>query len=282
MKPCALLLGSIGFFCAGLFGAGGMASLGLSPQVHLAIVVLVVVARRVLCFLRKTISRLPRGLSWGGRRPRRGSLVRAWRSWCSSPSPCPAMLMEGAQSRLVGPIYMAHGVVFGPVHSLAGICRHLLLRFSFPSGLRQRFIADAIVEKHSPAVVARILLCVLAAGACAGLLLAGGQRLRWSAFAFIGAGTSVIFPLGHLGGGATHGQGLGDQCGGDLPAVLRRFSLVGPAGARIGLPKIGGIRWIYGLGAPLVALSFLAAGVLGGKTTPARTPKSDQVVVVTL
>ena len=68
-----------------------------------------------------------------------------------------AMLMEGA-SHDWSAIYMRTVFSAGPF--LAGIA---VACFAF-SQAATRFFADAFVDKHSPAAVARILLCVLAAG----------------------------------------------------------------------------------------------------------------------
>jgi len=55
----------------------------------------------------------------------------------------------------------------------------------------------------------------------------------------------------------------------------------------VGPPMLGlvsqdwGVRWVYGIGAPLVALSFLATGILGRKR-PRENSESDQAAIVAL
>ena len=258
---------SIGFFCAGLFGAG-MASLGLSPQVHLAIVVLVVVAG-VFVFLRNYQPSPSRTFVGAGAAPRfaRPSLAILVLVAVT----LSAMLMEGA-SHDWSAIYMRTVFSAGPF--LAGIA---VACFAFSQGAT-RFFADAFVEKHSPAAVARILLCVLAAG-LALVFFSPAPAASLIGFAFIGAGTSVIFPLA-----ISAAARRTDKASVINVAAISQLSF---AAFLVGPPVLGlvsqdwGIRWVYGIGAPLVALSFLAAGVLGGKQ-PRENSQSDQAAVVTL
>ena len=258
---------SIGFFCAGLFGAG-MASLGLSPQVHLAIVVLIAVAG-VLVFLRNYQPAPSRTFAGTGATPRfaRPSLAILVLVAVT----LSAMLMEGA-SHDWSAIYMRTVFLAGPF--LAGTA---VACFAF-SQATTRFFADAFVEKHSPAGVARILLGVLAAGVTL-VFFSPVPAASLIGFALIGAGTSVIFPLAISAAARRK-----DKASVINVAAISQLSFIA---LLVGPPVLGlvsqdwGIRWVYGLGAPLVALSFLAARVLGGKQ-PRGTSESDEATIVTL
>ncbi len=242
---------SIGFFSAGLFGAF-VAALGISPQLHLALVVPIVgLAMAVLL------------LDYQPAPPRPGLSAAAAPHFAAPTAAIlvlvvvtiPAMLLEGA-SMDWSAIYMRDSFAAGPF--LSGIA---VAAFAVSQGL-MRFFADGFVDRHSPAEVARVLFLVLLAG-CVTVYFSRFATLSLLGFAAMGIGTSAIFPLAMSA--AAQRQ---DRSAAVNIAALAQFSfmifLLGP-------PLLGfvaeryGIRASYGLGLPLIAISLATAGVLGRK-----------------
>ena len=237
---------SIGFFAAGLCGAG-VGQLGMSPQLHLALVVPISAVGVALVFGGYTARAEARRREHRGRPvlceadrcdpgARRGDALgdadggrRAWtgrRSTCATSST--------------------------PGHSSSGFAVAL---FAF-SQATTRFFADSFVDRHSPSGVARVLLCVMAAGVLL-VFFSPAPLLSLLGFALLGIGTSAIFPLA-----ISAAAQRTDRSAAINVAALAQISfvifLVGP-------PLLGfvaehwGIRWAFGLGMPLVVLSLLMA-----------------------
>jgi MFS family permease len=122
-----------------------------------------------------------------------------------------------------------------------------------------RFFADRFVERFSPVGVARVLLGLLGAGAGT-VLLAPSAGIAFAGFALMGVGTSVIFPLAMSAAAQRT-----DRSAAVNVATLAQTSFVV---FLLGPPLLGlvaqhwGIRWSFGIGLPLVALSLAMAGVL--------------------
>ncbi len=246
---------SIGFFSAGFFGST-MAGLGLSPQMHLAVVVPISLAG-VLLLLGHFQPAQPRpGLSSGAAHrvatPTLAIMVLVSVTLA-------AMLLEGGAMDWSA-IYMRDVFVAGPFLTGFGVAVFAA------SQATTRFFADDFVERHSPALVARLLLGVLFVG-CLAVYLSEAVWVSLAGFALMGAGTSVIFPLAMSA--AAQRQ---DRSAAINIAALAQFSfmvfLLGP-------PLLGfvaehfGIRAAFGIGLPLVILSIATAGALGRKPAPA-------------
>ncbi|NCO87712.1 MAG: MFS transporter [Rhodobacterales bacterium] len=245
---------SIGFFSAGLFGAA-MAGLGLSPQVHLGLV-LPLAGLGVWLLLGEFQPAAPRPTtSVEGPAPRFAAPTAAIMLLVAVT--VSAMLMEGA-SMDWSAIYMRD--VFGAGPFIAGVA---VAAFAFSQAL-MRFYADGVVERFSPAHVARVLLAIMLAG-CFVVTLSPLPWLSLIGFAMMGLGTSAIFPLAMSA--AAQRQ--------DRPAALNIAAL-----AQISFmvfllapPLLGfvaehyGIRTAFGIGLPLILLSLLTAGSLGRRTT---------------
>ena len=248
---------SIGFFGAGLFGAA-MAQLGLSTGLHLALVV--------------PLTTLGVALILGGYQPapKRAEEAEHIAPRFARPTGAilvlvavtlSAMLLEGA-SLDWSAIYMRNVFDSGPF--LSGIAVAI---FAFCQAAA-RFFADSFVDRHSPSGVARVLLCIMAVGVFL-VFLAGWPALSLLGFALIGVGCSAIFPLA-----VSAAAQRTDRAATINVAALAQISfvifLVGP-------PLLGsvaehwGIRWAFGLGLPLIAISLLLAGSLGSK------PISDSI-----
>ena len=166
-----------------------------------------------------------------------------------------AMLMEGA-SMDWSAIYMRNLFDAGPF--LSGFAVAL---FAF-SQATTRFFADSFVDRHSPSGVARVLLCVMAAGVLF-TFFSPMPLLSLLGFAMLGIGTSAIFPLA-----ISAAAQRTDRSAAINVAALAQISFVT---FLVGPPLLGfvaehwGIRWAFGLGMPLIVLSLLMAGALGKK-----------------
>jgi predicted MFS family arabinose efflux permease len=238
---------SLGFFGTGLAGAA-LARLGLSPQAHLALVVPVVGLGVVLVLRRfepapsRTIEEAP-------------PLVAGptWPILVLVAVTLSAVLMEGAGLDWSA-IYMTD--LFGSEPFVAGLAVALVAAFQALG----RYFSDGLVERHSPTAVARTQLSILAVGLVL-LLFSPNPALALLSFALVGFGTSAIFPLAMSAAAQRT-----DRPAATNVAALAQISFVA---FLLGPPLLGmvgeqwGIHWVYGLGLPFVALSFLAAGALG-------------------
>lgn len=242
---------SIGFFGAGLCGAG-IAQVGVSPQLHLALVVPISVAGVVLVFGDYTPAPKRAGGSADAvpvfAKPTGAILVLVAVTLS-------AMLMEGA-SMDWSAIYMRNLFDAGPF--LSGFAVAL---FAF-SQATTRFFADSFVDRHSPSGVARVLLLIMAAGVLV-TFFSPVPALSLAGFAMLGIGTSAIFPLA-----ISAAAQRTDRSAAINVAALAQISFVT---FLVGPPLLGfvaehwGIRWAFGLGVPLIVLSLLMAGALGRK-----------------
>jgi MFS family permease len=247
---------SIGFFAAGLAG-GALAQAGFSPQAHLALMV--------------PVSVLGVALFLGGYEPspRRPGEGKEAAPRFARPSGAililvavtlSAMLMEGA-SMDWSAIYMRDVFATGPfVAGLAVAC------FAFCQAAT-RFFADGFVDRHSPSTVARALLCVMTLGVVL-VFFSPHPAVSLVGFALLGTGTSAIFPLA-ISAAAQRT---------DRPAAINVAALaqISFSVFLLGPPLLGfvaehwGIRWAFGVGLPLVAVSLALAGSLGRRGPPPR------------
>lgn len=246
------------FWSFGFFGAGALGALaaraGISPQWQLALMVpLALVLSLVLL---------------GGFEPARE------RAQTGEPTPhfamptmpimglvalsLSALVMEGAGFDWSA-IYMRDAMEAAPW--LGGLA---VATGAFAQAVT-RYLADSHVERHSPLVVARVLLCVL----CCGVLLvyfAPNPVLALIGFALMGMGTSVLFPLAMSAAAQRT----------DRPAATNVAALAQTAFVAFLLapPSLGfvaehlGIRWAFGIGLPLTLLSLAVTGVLRPKPKP--------------
>ena len=246
---------SIGFFSAGLIGSL-VAQTGLSPQLHLLIMVPVIFVGTALIMGRfEAAEHRSGGNTDDGPKfaqPTLAILVLV----CVTMA---AVMMEGAGIDWSA-IYMRD--VFASEPFLAGFA----VALGAGAQAIMRFLADGFVDRSNPVVVARVLLTILGLGA----LLVFFASMPWMAlvgFALMGVGTSAIFPLAMSAAAQRT-----DRPAAVNVAALAQISFVG---FLLGPPLLGfiaehfGIRWAFGIGLPLVGLSLLAAGSLAprfGKT----------------
>ena len=240
---------SLGFFVAGLTGAA-LSQLGVSPQWHLALVVPVEIVGLALLLgrfdaapHRDTTASAPAAARFA--RPTAGVMLLVALTLS-------AMVLEGAGADWSA-IYMRD--VFGAAPFMAG----LAVATGAGAQAIARFFADRFVERHQPVAVARVLLAVLGAGTA----LVFTAPAAWAAllgFALMGIGTSAIFPLAMSAAAQRT-----DRAPATNVAALAQFSFVA---FLLGPPLLGyvaqafGIRWTFGVGLPLIALSFAAAAAL--------------------
>ncbi len=240
---------SVGFFVAGLLGAA-LSQIGVSPQWHLAMIVAIEWAGLALLLgrfdaapHRDTTARAAAVARFA--RPTRSVMLLVAVALS-------AMVLEGAGADWSA-IYMRD--VFGAPPFVAG----LAVAMGAGAQAIARFFADRFVEKHQPVAVARVLLGVLGAGTLL-VFAAPGGRLALLGFALMGIGTSAIFPLAMSAAAQRT-----DRAAATNVAALAQISFVA---FLLGPPLLGcvaqafGIRWSFGVGLPLVALSFIAAAAL--------------------
>lgn len=245
---------SIGFFGAGLFGAA-LAHLGISPQLHLAIVVPMVAVGMAL-FLggyEPAPSRFADNDETAPRLARPTLPILLLVAVTLS-----AMLMEGASIDWSA-IYMRTVFDAGPF--VAGFTVAL---FAF-SQASTRFFADSFVERHSPSGVARVLLATMAMGVLL-VFFSPAPLVSMLGFALLGIGSSAIFPLA-----ISAAAQRTDRSAAINVAALSQISFVA---FLLGPPLLGfvsdhwGIRSAFGIGIPFIILSLLTAGSLGRRAAP--------------
>ncbi len=240
---------SLGFFVAGLVGAA-MSQLGVSPQMHLALVapiewvgLALLLGRFDAAPHRDTTAGAPAAVHFA--RPTFGVMLLVAVTLS-------AMVLEGAGADWSA-IYMRD--VFGAAPFLAG----LAVAVGAGAQAVARFFADRFVEKHQPVAVARVLLGVLGMGTLL-VFTAPATGVALLGFGLIGVGTSAIFPLAMSAAAQRT-----DRAPATNVAALAQFAFVA---FLLGPPLLGqvaqafGIRWAFGVGLPLIALSFAAAAAL--------------------
>jgi MFS family permease len=239
---------SFGFFAASFFGAW-LASMNISTQMHLAIVVPVVLVC-VLLALGQFKPAEHRYAEVADEKPKfviPSMSILALFAITSS-----AMLLEGA-SMDWSAIYMRD--VFNAGSFLAGFA----VAVAAISQATARFFADPFIERYSPMAVARTLLALLFLG-CVTVFLSTNPIVSLIGFAAIGIGNSAIFPLAISA--AAQRQ--------DRPAAVNVASLVQLSFTMflLGPPLLGfvadhlGIRYSFGIALPLVVLGLLMSKAL--------------------
>lgn len=251
---------SIGFFSAGLIGAS-MAHVGVSPQMHLALIVPITLLGVVLLLgnfqpAPARISATPQ-VEHRIARPTWPILVLV----CVTLS---AMLMEGAGIDWSA-IYMRN--LFDASPFLAGFAVAVIAG----SQAIGRLFADGVIDRHSPRLVGRASLYCLAAGIVL-VFFPISPWLSLPGFALIGLGTSTLFPMAMSAAAQRT-----DRSASTNVAALAQISFVA---FLMGPPLLGfvaehwGTQWVYGLGMPLVILSLLTVNALGDKPQSDAFPKA--------
>ncbi|WP_292201015.1 MFS transporter [Mesorhizobium sp.] len=250
-----------------------MAHLGLSPQLHLALVVPMVTIATAL-FLGGFEPAPARFANSGDKAPMFARptlpilvLVAVTLS---------AMLLEGASIDWSA-IYMRTVFDSGPF--VTGLTVAL---FAF-SQATTRFFADSFVDRHSPSGVARVLLAAMAAGVLI-VFFSPLPAVSMLGFALLGIGSSALFPLA-ISAAAQRT---------DRPAAINvaALSQISFIAFLLGPPLLGfvsdhwGIRSAYGIGTPFIVLSLLTVGSLGRRPAaenihafPGETPATVELEI---
>jgi len=239
---------SFGFFSAGLFGAF-VAQLGVSPQLHLALMIPIILVATLVVLGRFQ----PAEHRSGGNTDAGPRFARPTAPILILVLVClPAMILEGAGIDWSA-IYMRDS--FGATPFLAGFA----VALGAGSQAVTRFFADSFVERWSPVLVARVLLALSGIGALL-VFFAPLQGLAYLGFALIGVGTSALFPLAMSAAAQRT-----DRPAAVNVAALAQISFVS---FLLGPPLLGyvaehfGIRWAFGIGIPLVVLGLLFTDAL--------------------
>lgn len=127
-----------------------------------------------------------------------------------------------------------------------------------------RYLADRHVERHSPLVVARVLLLVLAGGNLL-VFFAPNALLALLGFALMGVGTSVLFPLAMSAAAQRTDRPAATNVAALAQTAFVAFMLAPPALGFVA--EHFGIRWSFGVGLPLVLLSLSACRTLAAAST---------------
>lgn len=249
---------SLGFFAAGIVGST-VAQTGLSPQLHLMLMVPVVLAATLL--LLGQFQAAPHRQTSAESTPkfaRPTATIMVLVGVCLS-----AMLMEGAGIDWSA-IYMKD--LFGAEPFWAGIA----VAFVAGSQAATRFVADSFVERYSPVRVARVLLTILLIGTLI-VFWAPSAVAAYFGFALIGIGSSALFPLAMSAAAQQT-----DRPAAINVAALAQFSFTA---FLLGPPLLGfiaehwGIQWTFGVGVPLILISLLTAHALAPKPASSTVPK---------
>jgi MFS family permease len=243
---------SIGFFCAAALGAL-MAWLGVSPQWHLAGVLLLSCLGTLLLLGRFEAAPLREADHGHANAPAPRFATPTAAILVLVVVTLPAMVLEGAGFDWSA-IYMRD--VFGSSAFLGGVA----VATGAAAQALTRYFADGFVERHSPVLVARVLLSVLALG-CLLVFVSQAAVLSLLGFALMGVGSSAIFPLA-MSAAAQRS---------DRPSTLNVAALAQTAFVSFLLapPLLGfvaqhlGIRWSFGIALPLVLASLWLSSVLG-------------------
>ena len=254
---------SFGFFGAGLLGALA-ARLGIPPAWHLAAVVPLSAA--LIWLLLSGFEAAPH---------RSGSNDEATHHLARPTLAIGALVLFS----LSGLVLEGAGIDWSAIYM-----RDVFAALPFVSGLAvatgafaqgaTRYVADRFVERYSPLAIARTLLGVLGLGTLM-VTFAPAPAAALLGFALMGVGTSVMFPLAMSAAAQRT-----DRPAATNVAALAQISFVS---FLLAPPLLGfvaehwGIRWTFGLGLPLVALSLAVSSVL--RAAPQRETTAAVVAV---
>jgi MFS family permease len=239
---------SFGFFAAGFLG-GAIAQIGVSPQMHV-FGMIPIIAILTLLILGRFDPAPERTNAHEGDTPKfaaptLGIMALVFLTLA-------AMAMEGGYMDW-STIYMSDLYGSAPFIAALGVALG-----AFCQGVT-RYFADGFVERYSPTLVARVLLVILGIGVVLAFV-AVGECVSLLGFALMGVGSSAIFPLAMSAAAQRT----------DRPAAINVAALAQTSFLTFMLapPILGfiaehwGITWSFGIGMPLVILSFAFTGTL--------------------
>ncbi len=244
---------SFGFFAAGLVG-GVIAQWGLSPQVHLFAIIPVSIIGTLLLLGR--FEPAPARTGSHADEPKFAAPTAGIMALVAVT--LSAMAMEGG--------YMDWSVIYmHDLYNSVPFTAALAVTLGALAQAITRFFADGFVERYSPVLVSRVLLGVMTVG----IVLVFYPMGEWTSllgFALLGIGSSAIFPLAMSAAAQRT----------DRPAAVNVAALAQTSFVTflVAPPVLGfiaqhwGITWSFGIGLPLVILSFAFSHVLGSKPLP--------------
>jgi MFS family permease len=246
---------SLGFFAAGLIG-GVIAQRGVSPQLHVFAMIPLVIVLTVLVLGR--FNPAPARTGSHADEPRFAAPTFGIMTLVAVT--LAAMAMEGG--------YMDWSVIYmDSVYDSVPFTAALAVTLGALAQGVTRFFADGFVERYSPVLVARVLLAIMTVGIVL-VFMRFGEWQSLLGFALLGIGSSAIFPLAMSAAAQRT----------DRPAAVNVAALAQTSFVTFLLapPILGfiaqhwGIAWSFGIGLPLVVLSFAFTHVLGSKPLPRR------------
>ena len=172
-----------------------------------------------------------------------------------------SMLLEGASIDWTA-IYIDSVFVAIPEMGAIGVATAAL------SQGMVRYFGDQFVDRFAPTRVARGMQTIMALGVIT-VFFAPDPLVALVGFALIGAGNAMMFPLAMSAAAQRT-----DRPAAINVAALAQFSFVT---FLLAPPLLGfiaehfGLRWTFGIGLPLIVLSFALSGALGSK--PAKNTK---------
>jgi len=248
---------SFGFFSAGLVGAAAR-QLGLSPLEHLfGMAALILLA---VLFILKDFKAAPNRNAEEGPRPR---FVRpSWSIMVLVGFTLSAMLLEGAGADW-SVIFMRNTFDAAPfVNSIAFALGALAQALA-------RYFADRFVDRFGPVAVARFMIATLGIGVVL-VAFAVHPAMALVGFALMGLGTSGIFPLAMSAAAQRT-----DRPSTTNVAALAQLSFIT---FLLAPPCLGfiaehfGIRYSFGIGIPLVILSWFTIHTIAPAPVDGRKP----------
>ncbi len=241
---------SFGFFGAGLMG-GLLAQRGISPQLHLLAMIPVVVLLVVLILGR--FDPAPARTGSHGDEPKFAAPTAGIMALVAVT--LAAMAMEGG--------YMDWSVIYmDSIYDSVPLVAALAVTFGALAQGITRFFADGFVERYSPTSVTRVLLGIMTIGILL-VFLPMNEWLSLAGFALLGIGSSAIFPLAMSAAAQRTDRAAAVNVAALAQTSFVTFLLAPPLLGFIA--EHWGITWSFGIGLPLVVLSFAFAGALGQK-----------------
>ena len=123
-----------------------------------------------------------------------------------------------------------------------------------------RYVADGFVDKYAPVRVARAMQTLMAIGVLL-VFFAPSAGIGLLGLACIGAGTSVMFPLTMSAAAQRTDRPSAINVAAIAQISFVTFLLAPPILGFVA--ETLSLRWAFGVGLPLIALSFALSGALG-------------------
>ena len=241
---------SLGFFAAGLAG-GAIAQRGISPQIHVFAMIPLIIVLTLLVLGR--FDPAPARSGSHADEPKFAAPTLGIMALVAVT--LAAMAMEGG--------YMDWSVIYmDSIYNSVPFTAALAVTLGALAQGVTRFFADGFVERYSPVVVSRVLLAIMTVG----IVLVFFRMGEWQSllgFALLGIGSSAIFPLAMSAAAQRTDRAAAVNVAALAQTSFVTFLLAPPILGFIA--QHWGIAWSFGIGLPLVVLSFAFTHVLGKK-----------------